>query len=139
MDREDKLRIGITGTRTWENRTKIKTFIFKLKEHTTRPIVIVSLGEKNGADRYAKKYALELGYGYEEVNAPHTPRNLYSVMSESFHDKPYSPKNFYLRNKVFASIVESCVVFDDKVGTDSNLSRIITQLNRAHKKVVTIN
>ena len=30
------------------------------------------MGDKQGADSYVKKYALELGYVYQEMNPPHT-------------------------------------------------------------------
>ena len=139
MKSEEKMKIGITGTRTWGNRSLIKTFIFKLRSQTTRPIVIVGLGDKHGADPLIKKFALEFDYPYQEVNAPHTVRNLYSLMPEAFYDKPYSPKNFYLRNKVFATYVDSCVVFDDCNGTDVGMTRVISLMDKLKKQVVIVN
>ena len=138
MKSEESMKIGITGTRTWENRSAIKTFIFKLRSQADKPVVIVGLGEKLGADRYVKKFALELDYPYQEVNAPHTTRNLYSLMPESFYDKPYNPKNYHLRNKIFTSYVDACVVFDDSNGSDVGVKRVISQLEGAKKKVVII-
>lgn len=117
---------------------KIKDFIFKLKEQTKDEIIIVGLGEKHGADKYVKRYALELGYQYQEANLPHTTANLYSLMGESYHGKPFAPKNFHVRNKIFASYVDSCVVFYDTKGADKVVSSIISQLNKARKKVVLI-
>ena len=58
---ENPLRVGIVGSRKYENRKKIKDFIFKLKNEKGTNTIIVSGGCKSGADRYAKKYALELG------------------------------------------------------------------------------
>lgn len=134
----NKLRIGITGSKTFENKIKIKNFIFRLREQTDKEIVIVGLGEKNGADKYVKRYALELGYQYQEANLPHTTANLYSMMGESYHGKPFAPKNFHVRNKIFASYVDNCVVFDDTNGVDKVVSSVISQLNKARKKVVLI-
>jgi len=139
MKSEEKMKIGITGTRTWGNRSLIKTFIFKLRSQTPHPITIVGLGEKHGADPYVKKFALELDYPYQEINAPHTVHNLYSVMAEGFYNKPYSPKNFYLRNKVFAIHVDSCVIFDDSNGTDVAMQRVISHMDKLKKRVVILN
>lgn len=138
MQKDDRLRIGISGTRTWENRTAIKTFISKLKHHTNQSVVVVGLGDKCGVDPLVKKYALEFGYQYLEANLAHTPHNLYSLMSEHFYDKPFHAKNIYLRNKVFANFVDSCVLFDDQSGHNRNLVNLIGQLNKQGKRVITI-
>ena len=63
---KDTLKVGIVGSRKYENRRKIKEFIFKLKNEKGTDTIIVSGGCKSGADRYAKKYALELGLQYQE-------------------------------------------------------------------------
>ena len=63
---KETLRVGIVGSRKYENRRKIKEFIFKLKSEKGLNTIIVSGGCKTGADRYAKKYALELGLQYQE-------------------------------------------------------------------------
>ena len=58
---ENPLKVGIVGSREYENRKKIKEFIFKLKHDKGDDTIIVSGGCLQGADFYAKKYALELG------------------------------------------------------------------------------
>jgi predicted Rossmann fold nucleotide-binding protein DprA/Smf involved in DNA uptake len=63
---KETLKVGIVGSRKYENRRKIKEFIFKLKQERGTDTIIVSGGCKQGADFYAKKYALELGLQYEE-------------------------------------------------------------------------
>ena len=52
---ENPLRVGIVGSRKYENRRKIKEFIFKLKNEKGTDTIVVSGGCKTGADRYAKK------------------------------------------------------------------------------------
>ena len=54
------MKIAIVGSRKYENRKKIKDFIFKLKEEKGAQTIIVSGGCKDGADKYAKKYGLHL-------------------------------------------------------------------------------
>ena len=52
------MKIAIIGSRTYTNKKKMKNFMFRLKmEHPE--VEIVSGGAKDGADKYAKKYALE--------------------------------------------------------------------------------
>lgn len=130
------MMLGIVGSKTYENKIKIKNFIHKLKSQTTEQITIISLGDKNGADKHVKKYALELGYEYREMNPAHTPKNLYSLMTEAYYDKPYQAKNFHQQVKIFTSVVESCVVFDDTDLKDKKVTNLIKQLNKAGKKAV---
>ena len=68
---ENPLRVGIVGSRKYENRKKIKDFIFKLKNEKGTDTIIVSGGCRTGADKYAKKYALELGLQYQELSLIH--------------------------------------------------------------------
>jgi len=132
------MKIGITGTKTFENKTKIKSFMFKLKEYSD-DVTVIGLGEKDGADKYIKRYALEFGYTYKEANPPHTPQNLYSLLSEQHYNKPYSPKNFFTRNKIYAQYVEKCVVFDDTNLKDSKIVAIVNAMTKARKRTVLIN
>jgi len=117
---------------------KIKTFIHKLREQTDSEIVIVSLGDKNGADKYIKKYALEFGYQYQEMNPAHTPKSLYSIMAEGYYNKPYQAKNFYLQAQIFSKYVDSCVIFDDSNTNDKKVANLIEQLTKAKKKTVIV-
>ncbi len=132
------MRVGITGTKTYENRIKIKNFMFKLKEHADE-VVVIGLGDKDGADRYIKKFALEFGYTYREANPPHTPQNLYSLLSEQHYNKPYSPKNFFTRNNIFAQYVDKCVIFDDSQTRDSKVVAMVKALTKAKKQTVIVN
>ena len=96
------MKVAIIGSRRYENKKKIKDFIFKLKEEYGTDTIIVSGGCKQGADRYAKKYALELGLQYEEYPQFHEVHNLYCSLPESRYDKPFSMRNFFARNKIIA-------------------------------------
>ena len=96
------MKIGIVGSRRYENKKKIKDFIFKLKQEHGDDTVIVSGGCKNGADKYAKKYALELGLQYEEYPPFHDVHNLYCVLPESLYGKQYHVSNYFARNKQIA-------------------------------------
>ena len=108
---QDTLKVGIVGSRKYENRKKIKDFIFKLKNEYGDKTIIVSGGCKQGADKYAKKYALELGLQYEEYPPFHEVHNLYCSLPESRYDKPFSMKNFFARNKIIAGTSDIIVAF----------------------------
>ena len=105
------MKVAIIGSRRYENKKKIKDFIFKLKNEYGENTKIISGGAKDGADRYAKKYALELGLQYEEYPPFHEVHNLYCTMPESRYNKPYSVKNFFARNKIIAGTSDYIVGF----------------------------
>ena len=133
------MKIGIVGSRRYENKKKIKDFIFKLKQEKGVDTTIVSGGAKDGADRYAKKYALELGLKYEEYPPAHFPHNLYCPLPESRYGREYSPKNYHVRNKIIAGTSDYIVAFvkngDDSPGTMST----INYAKKFDKKYVIIN
>ena len=76
------MKIAIIGSREYQNFRKVKDTIFSLMQKFN-DLTIVSGGCENGADKYAKKYAIELGCNYIEFNPAHTPKNLYSALSEN--------------------------------------------------------
>ena len=57
------MKIAIIGSRNYTNKTQIKNFMFRLKMEY-KDMEIVSGGAKDGADKYAKKFALEFGLDY---------------------------------------------------------------------------
>ena len=105
------MKIAVIGSRRYENKKKIKDFIFNIKREFGENTTIVSGGCKQGADRYAKKYALELGLQYEEYPPFHEVHNLYCTMPSSRYSKPYSIKNFFARNKIIANTSDFVVGF----------------------------
>ena len=96
------MKIGIVGSRKYESKRKIKDFIFRIKEKYGEDITIVSGGCKDGADKFARKFALEFGIKYKEFNPAHTTKNLYSAMSDNYYDKPYHVSQFHHRNMLIA-------------------------------------
>ena len=105
------MRVAMIGSRRYENKKKIKDFVFKLKQQYGNDTIIVSGGCKQGADKYAKKYTLELGLQYEEYPPFHEVHNLYCVLPESRYNKDFSMRNFFVRNKIIASVSDFIVAF----------------------------
>ena len=92
----------------WTNRTKIKDLIFRLKQRFGTELTVVSGGATNGADKYVRKYAIELGVQYEEYNPAYTVRNLYSQMPASYYGKQYHPTQLIHRNELIAKNSDYC-------------------------------
>ena len=120
------MKTAIVGSRRYEDKKKIKDFIFKLKKEYGEETIIVSGGCKDGADRYAKKYALELGLQYEEYPPFHDVHNLYCVLPAECYSKPYIVRYFFVRNKQIAENSDVIVAFiPDGIksnGTDSTIN-----------------
>jgi len=119
------MKVAIVGSRRYENKKKIKDFIFKLKNKYGTDTIVVSGGCKSGADKYAKKYALELGLQYEEYPPFHDVHNLYCTMPSSRYGRPYSIKNFHARNKIIAGTSDFVVAFiPEGIISDGTLSTL---------------
>jgi len=133
------IRVGITGTTTFENKIKIKNFIYRIYQELKEDVVIVGIGDRQGADKYVRKYSLELGCQYQEANLPHTPPTLYSMMTEAFYNKPYNVKNYHLRDNTFTRYIDRLVVFDNSQGTDRKIENLIKAANKHKKRTVIVN
>jgi predicted Rossmann fold nucleotide-binding protein DprA/Smf involved in DNA uptake len=133
------VRIGIVGSREYENRRKIKDTIYKLNmKFGSGNVEIVSGGCPHGADKYAKKYALELECHYKEFNPSHTPKNFYSAMPDGFYEKQYNPKNFFHRNKFLAKYVDYLIAFVPEGIKSSGTMHTVKQAKTFGKNVIII-
>lgn len=119
-----KIKVGIVGSRTFTNKTKVKDLIFDIKQKHPEA-EIVSGGQRDGADSYAKKFALELGMSYVEFPPSHYKWNMYCKLSPSQYDRPYYVSNYFKRNKQIAEYCDILVAFitDNKMtsGTKSTV------------------
>jgi len=132
------LRVAIVGSRDYENRQKIKKFIFKLKNEKGADTIIVSGGAKNGADKYAKKYALELGLQYQEFPPQHDTWNIYCPKDKKDYDKPYNVKNFFARNKIIAVYSQYIVAFIPRGVESRGAMSTINYAKKFGKKILVI-
>ena len=127
------MKVAIVGSRRYENKRKIKEFIFKIKNQYGEDTIIVSGGAKQGADKYAKKYALELGLQYEEYPPFHEVHNLYCTIPEHRYGKPFSVKNFFARNKIIAGTSDYIVGFVPE-GVEANGTMNVLEYAKKMKK-----
>ena len=128
------MKIGITGSSVYEDKRKIKEFLFKLKGRDT--VEIISRGNKDGADRYIKKYALEFGLNYVEVPVAHTSRSLYSQLPELYFNKPFSIRNYFIQQTIYIKQCDNFVIFGaDK---DTVINNLLNAINKIAKSIIII-
>ena len=132
------MKVAIIGSRRYENKKKIKDFVFKLKQQYGDKTIVVSGGCKQGADRYAKKYALELGLQYEEYPPFHEVHNLYCTLPESRYDKPFSMRNFFARNKIIVGTSDFIVAFIPDGVEANGTKNVLEYAKKLNKKRIII-
>ncbi len=86
---------------------------------------IVSGGAKDGADKYAKRFALEFGLKYSEFPPQHQTHNQHCIMDAYNYGKEYNVGYYHKRNKDLVKYSDKIVAFvkDDTItnGTKSAL------------------
>ena len=132
------MKVAMIGSRRYENKRKIKETLTNLRRRFGDELIIISGGAHNGADKYARKFAIEFGISYREFNPAHTPKNLYSAMTESYYGKPYHASQFHHRNYLIAQDCDVIMAFipygDRSPGSES----AIKAAKRLGKKVIII-
>ena len=131
------MKVAIIGSRQYENIRKIKDTLFQLKQKFGDDLIIVSGGAKDGADKFARKFALEFGIKYKEFNPAHTPKNLYSAMSDNYYNKLYHVSQFHHRNMLIAKDCDVMMAFIPN-GVKSNGSMSAIKNAKKVNKPVTI-
>ena len=132
------MKVAIIGSRNYENTRKIKDALFQLKQKFGDDLIIISGGAQYGADKFARKYALEFGIKYKEFNPAHTTKNLYSAMSDNYYEKPYHVSQFHHRNMLIARDCDVMMAFIPN-GDDANGSlSAIKKAKKLNKRVTII-
>jgi len=131
------MKVAIIGSREYENIRKIKDTLTELKKKFGEDLIIISGGAQYGADKFARKFALEFGIRYREFNPAHTVKNLYSAMSETYYEKPYHVSQFHHRNMLIARDCNVMMAFIQN-GVSSNGSMSAVKQAKKLNKPVTI-
>ena len=106
-----RIKIGIVGSRKYTDKRRIKDLIFEIKEKYGDGVEIVSGGQKDGADGFAKKYALEFDMSYVEFPPSHYNHNMHCILPRGEYNKPYYVSNYFKRNKQIAEYSNIIVAF----------------------------
>ena len=133
------IKIGIVGCKKYENKNKIKDFIFKLKQTLDDDVIIVSGGCKSGADRYAKKYALEFDIKYSEFPPAHYTFNQHCVLESYKYGRPYAVWHYHDRNKHLIEYSDVVVAFVPKGELSNGTESALKEALKKEKKYVIIN
>ena len=131
------MKVAVIGSRDYQNVRKVKDTLFQLKQKFDNKLIIISGGAKYGADKFARKYALEFGMRYREFNPAHTTKNLYSAMSDNYYEKPYHVSQFHHRNMLIARDCDVMIAFIPS-GDDANGSMSAIKNAKKMNKPVTI-
>ena len=120
-----KIKVGIVGSRGYTNKKKIKDLIFEIKEKNGDEVEIVSGGQKDGADGFAKKFALEFDMSYVEFPPSHYSWNMHCKLPATKYSKPYYVSNYFKRNKQIAEYSNIVIAFiPDGVESRGTMSTI---------------
>ena len=132
------MKVAVIGSREYENIRKIKDTLYQLKQKFGDKLIIISGGAKDGADKFARKYALEFGIRYREFNPAHTIKNLYSAMSETYYERPYHVSQFHHRNMLIARDCDVMMAFIHPGTTSSGTMSAIKQAKKLNKPVTIV-
>ena len=108
-----KIKVGIVGSRAYTNKKKVKDLIFDIKQKNP-DAEIVSGGQREGADGFAKKFALEFNVKYVEFPPTHYNWNMHCKLPATKYNKPYYVTNYFKRNKQIAEYSDIIVAFIPK-------------------------
>jgi|TARA_Y100000034_G_scaffold48743_1_gene60289 predicted Rossmann fold nucleotide-binding protein DprA/Smf involved in DNA uptake len=132
-------KVGIVGSRRYLNKKKIKEFVFKLMEKFGDDVEIVSGGCKYGADKYAKKFALEFDMKYVEFPPLHESYNQHCILERDDYGKPYAVWNYFKRNKQIAEYSDYVVAFIPEGIKSNGTMNTVEHATEMNKKVIIIN
>ena len=132
------MKVALIGSRDYANIRRIKDTLFQLKQKFGTELIIISGGAKYGADKYARKYALEFGIRYREFNPAHTTKNLYSAMSDDYYSKPYHVSQFHHRNMLIARDCDVMIAFISEQESSNGSMSAIKKTKKLNKPVTII-
>jgi predicted Rossmann fold nucleotide-binding protein DprA/Smf involved in DNA uptake len=132
-----KIKIGIVGSRSYSNKKRVKDLIFQIKEKYEDEVEIVSGGQQDGADGYAKKFALEFDLDYVEFPPAHYSWNMHCKLPATKYNKPYYVTNYFKRNKQIAEYSDIIVAFIPE-GVESRGTNNTIQYAEKMKKLIKI-
>ncbi len=132
------MKVAIIGSRKYTNKKRIQEFVFKLKEKYKEKLEIVSGGQRDGADGYAKKYALEFDLNYSEFPPVHYQYNQHCVLESFNYGKPYAVWHYHSRNKDLVEYSDVVVAFIPKNIISKGTESALKEAKKKEKKYVII-
>ena len=116
----------------------LKDLIFDIKQKYGDEIEIVSGGQKEGADGYAKKYAIEFDTKYSEFPPVHYAYNQHCVLESYKYGRPYAVWHYHDRNKQIIEYSDVIAAFIPKNTTSKGTESTLKEAVKKEKKYVII-
>ena len=133
------MNIALIGSPKYENVRKIRDFLFTVKQKLGTDVNIITRGNKDGCEKYVRKYALEFGFRYTEYNPAHTVRNLYSGMTKDYYEKPYHPTQKLHQYDCVVKHADKIIYFGGiKPSEQKHFERLLSSLAdiRVHRRYI---
>ena len=132
------VKIGLTGSRRWESKLKIKNLIFKLKTKYNNNFTVVSGGTGEGVDALVKKFSLEFNLDYAEARPNHFDWSPYCIEPPYMYNKEFKPNFYYSRNTKLIKEVDILILCVTKSETSPVMKDLINQCEKKGKKLLLI-
>ena len=110
-----------------------------MKQKYGERLEVVSGGQKEGADGYAKKTALGFDIKYAEFPPVHYQYNQHCVLKRGRYGKKYYVGNFFARNKQIAEYSEMVVGFIPEGAVSNGTRHTLSEAEKLGKKILIIN
>jgi len=123
-----------TGSIHYDNSRVIKDALYRLKKNISEPITIIGGGNRQGADKFIKKYALQFDFDYKEYPPFHCPWNIHCPLPKMLYNKAFHTKHIYSRNKYLVKNIHGALLFSNEPTLPSYLEALIKDLT---KKTIT--
>ena len=131
------MRVALIGSPTYENRGEIKELIWNLKKKFGEDLILVTRGNKDGIEKWVRKFGLEMGIKYIEYNPAHTSMSLYSGMERDYYEKPYHPTQPLHQYDCIARNADKIVYFGEITKKEFNhFNRVLVRSGKTAKFVL---
>lgn len=114
--------IAFIGTKNYDDRILIKDTLFNLSKNFPEKVIVTRGNTKEGAEFFAKKFALYFNLGYLEIPAACDNYTNYSIYSENFYGKKWSFRYYIQQSLILVNNVSTIVVFGASYDVNNKLT-----------------
>lgn len=132
----DIVSVALIGDDTYEHKGKIRNMLVLLKNKFGNKLEVVTRAMYQGAEKYVRKYAIEMGIRYKEFPIASNDCTLYSVMPEDYFQKQFHPTHIPHRDGLLVVYCDKVVIFSNKTSKTFNV--IISKSTKLKKKITII-
>lgn len=130
------MKVGMIGSRDYQNKKKIKDLIFKLKSRFGNDLEIVGDGNRMGVGLHVKKACIELGVDYSEFPPLHEQWNHNCPEPAYMYGKPYSPKYYPMRNTQIVEYSDMIIGFVVSTEKEKHIVDVNTLAKKKNKEMM---